>query len=61
MSTWNKTFKLNGTIYTRDFAWLPKISSDQDFIWLTPYYTFEKKGKIVVLTVDQWKSRVYLY
>ena len=39
------TFRYNGILYNQTYAWLPTQVSSGSWVWLSPYYSREVKGR----------------
>ena len=39
------TFRRNGVLYNQDYAWIPTQMTSGTWVWLTPYYSREAKGR----------------
>ena len=50
----NEPFTVNGRIYTKKYAKMPRLSTSRKPIWLCEYYTCERRGEVIVLTYKEW-------
>lgn len=39
------TFRHNGFIYNQSYAWIPTQMTSGAWVWFTPYYSREVKGR----------------